>query len=530
MPTLLIRGAAVLDGTGAPAAHRDVLVDGGRIEALLRPGTPVESARVLAADGLVAAPGFIDVHTHSDVSVLLDGRAQSKVHQGVTTDIVGNCGFSAFPLTARHHRDHVELLAGIGDDPVSPHWRDLAGYGAALAERGTAINVAALVGHGQLRIAAAGMDQRLSPGQLATQGVLLAEQLDQGAFGLSTGLTYVPSRYADDAELTALCRVLARYGRLYATHARGGGAGAIEEAARLGHDTGARIQFSHLAVNEPDRWGRAGDLLAVIDRARGHGVDLAADVYPYDASASALTQYLPAWVQDGGIEAMRARLADPAVAARAEADLAAGWGGVPGDERIPWFWDRVLLARTDGILGAPEGATVEQAARAAGLPPARYVLGLCRAGGNRVQVVLFYRSEADMREFLRYTHTLVGSDGAALPYDQGGRRPHPRAFGAHARVLGRYVRELGDLDLATAVHRMTGAVADRLGIADRGVLRPGLAADVVVFDPAVVADRATFLDPCRPPAGIHHVLVNGEPVIENGAQTSARPGRLLRAG
>ncbi|WP_162606247.1 N-acyl-D-amino-acid deacylase family protein [Jiangella asiatica] len=526
MDRLVIRGAAVLDGTGTPAVRGDVLVDDGRIEALLPPGAPVAAARVVDAGGLVVAPGFIDIHTHSDVSVLLDGRAQSKVHQGVTTEVVGNCGFSAFPLVSRHLGDHVELLAGIGDDPVSPDWRDFAGYAAALEGGGTAVNVAALVGHGQLRIAANGMDARLPPQRLAAMCALLSEQLEQGAFGLSTGLTYVPSRYADTAELTALCRMLARHDRLYATHARGSSVDAIDEAGRLGRDTGARIQFSHLAINEPDRWGRAGELLTVIDRHRDDGVDLAADVYPYDASASALTQYLPAWVHEGGVDAMRTRLADPSVLRRAEAELAAGWGD---GGRIPWFWDRVILARTDGVLDAPEGATVLRAAEAAGVSEARYVLELCRAGGNRVQVVLFYRTEDDMREFLRHPQTLVGSDGSALPYEQDGRRPHPRAFGAHARVLGRYVRELGDLELATAIHSMTSAVADRLRITDRGVLRPGLAADAVVFDPATIADRATYLDPGRPPIGVTHVLVNGRLVIDDGAQTAERPGRVLRA-
>jgi N-acyl-D-aspartate/D-glutamate deacylase len=231
---------------------------------------------------------------------------------------------------------------------------------------------------------------------------------------------------------------------------------------------------------------------------------------------------------------MRERLGDARTMHRAEDDLAAGWGE---PARVPWHWDRVVIARAaDGPGVAPavastarEGATIEHAAASAGMPPARYALELCRVGGNRVQVVLFYRTEADMREFLRHPRTLIGSDGSAIPFEQHGRKPHPRAFGAHARVLGRYCRQLSDLDLPAAVHKMSGAVADRLGLTDRGRLAPGMAADVVVFDPDTVADRATFVDPCRPPSGIVHVVVNGELVVDAGVPTPARPGRVLRS-
>lgn len=522
MTDLLITGGTVLDGTGEPARPLDVLIKDDRIEALLPPGTPVATARALDATGLVVSPGFIDVHTHSDVSVLLDGRAESKVHQGVTTEVTGNCGFSPYPLTALHQHDQLELLAGIGDDPIEPAWTDLDGYAEAFAERGVAINVAPLVGHGQLRIAAAGMAEQVDAGQVRSQQRLLAELLDQGAFGLSTGLTYLPSGFADTAELVELCRTLAGAGALYASHARHEGVESIEEAALLGRTTGVRVQYSHLAINHPERWGRADDLVAVFDRLRADGVDLAYDVYPYDASASALTQYLPAWVQAGGVATMATRLADPETRRRASAELARGWG-----RGVPWLWDRVILSRTDGLGGAREGLTVAEAAAELGLSEPDLVLELCRAGGNRVQVVLRYRTEADMVTFLRQPYALIGSDGSALPY-RIDRLPHPRAYGAQARVLGRYVRDLGVLDLASAIRRMTGDAADRIGLTDRGRLRPGLAADVVVFDPVTVSDRATFLEPAQRPDGVRHVLVNGEPVISDGRQTAARPGRVLR--
>jgi len=537
----LIAGATIIDGTGAPGAVGDVLIKDGRIVHVStslderrgalderREALDDQGVEVIDAHGLVVAPGFIDIHTHSDVSLYLDGRGQSKLFQGVTTEVIGNCGFSPYPLTPERRDEQLDLMEGVGDDRIDPDWTDLDGYAAALEGRGIALNAASLVGHGQLRLAAAGSDERpLTEDEIDVATQLLATLLDQGAFGLSTGLTYVPSRFADTAELQALCRVLADRGAIYTTHARGDGAPSIVEAIELSRSTGVRVQYSHLAINNPAKWGTADALLSLLSKGREGGADIAGDVYPYDASASALTQYLPVWIQEGGIEGLRERLADNETFARAEADLAAGWGsgGV-----IPWYWDRVILSRTDGLLGTTDGETIEEAATRLGHTPAALVLKMCAAGGHRVQVVLRYRTEEDMQAFLVDPCTTMGSDGSAVGYDLTDRRPHPRFFGASARLLGRYVRELGLLDLSTAVHKMTGAVADRIGITDRGVLRPGAAADVVLFDPSAVIDRATFVDPAQPPDGIRAVWVNGELAVDRGVQTEARAGRVLRRG
>ncbi len=465
--------------------------------------------------------------------MVYDGRGQSKVHQGVTTEVTGNCGFSPFPINPENMQLHQDLLAGIGDDALELSWVDLEGYRRVAEDRGIAINTAPLVGHGALRIAVMGVASApANARQLQAMQSLLARMLDQGAFGMSTGLTYVPSRYAPTSELVSLCETLAARGRLYATHARDRDLdgndhryGPLNEALHLGRATGVKVQYSHAAINTPSEWGSASAWTARFEAAVQQGQDAAFDVYPYDASSSALTQYLPAWVQEGGVTAMRERLSDEATMARAEADLAQGWSA----NRIPWLWDRVVLARTDGLLGAKEGLTIEQAAAQAGMSPARYTLELCRAGGNRVMVVLFYRTEQDMRTFLKCRHALVGSDGSEIAFDQGTRQPHPRNFGASVRVLGRLVRELGELDMASAIHKMTGGVAQRLGLQDRGTLAPGNAADIVLFDPREVADRATYLRPCQQATGVSHVLVNGELVVSNGGQTTARPGRVLRA-
>lgn len=523
---LLVHDATLVDGTGAPARTASVAVHDGVIVGV---GAlhDVTADRIIEARGLVACPGFIDIHTHSDVSVLLDPAAESKVHQGVTTEVTGNCSFSPFPINQEHRELHQDHIARIGDDPYPLTWTDLDGYAAAVAANPPALNVAPLVGHGTVRVAVMGVDQRpATPDELVAMQDLVDESLRQGAFGFSTGLTHVPSAYGDEAEVTELVRVVARHDALYATHSRASRSAefaSVEEALRTAAAAGARLEYSHAAINDPDHWGRAKDLLALVEAARADGLDVGIDVYPYDRSSSSLTQYLPDWVQDGGTDAMRERLSDPLEHERALRDLAAGWMG-----GIPWFWDRVTVSRSGPGDEWVTGLTLEEAAARVDMEPAAFTLKLCLDHGNTVQVVLHYRTEADMTTFLASPLAVVGSDGSALPLDQGTDRPHPRAFGTYPRVLGRYVREQRLLSLPQAVHKMTGAVADRLQLRDRGRIHRGQAADLVLFDPTVVADRATFVAPAQPAEGITHVIVNGELVLDDGHQTAARPGRVLR--
>ena len=523
---VLFRDATLVDGTGGPARTARIAVSGGRIVDV-GDLVDVSAQRVIDAEGLVMSPGFIDIHTHSDVSVVLDAACESKILQGVTTEVTGNCSFSPFPLEPRRMELHEDHLHRIGDGCPPLPWTDLNGYAEAVAANPPALNVAPLVGHGTVRVAVMGVDQReATPEELQQMRVLVARELDQGAFGFSTGLTHVPSAYGDEAEVTELVKVVASRDALYATHSRNsrdGEFGSVEEALRTALAAGVRLEYSHAAINHPDRWGRAAEVTALIDEARERGSDVGFDVYPYDASSSSLTQYLPPWVQDGGTEAMRHRLEDPDTLARAERELAAGWFG-----GIPWFWDRVLISRSGPGDEWCVGMHIEQAALQAGMTPAAFTLELCLKHGNAAGVVLFYRTEEDMGTFLAHPLSVVGSDGSAVPLDQGNRRPHPRGFGTYPRVLGRYVRERGLLTLPEAVRKMTGEVAERLQMVDRGVVRPGLVADLVVFDPATVADTATFTEPAQAPRGISYVMVNGEFAVDGGDQTPARAGRVLR--
>ncbi|WP_434080503.1 N-acyl-D-amino-acid deacylase family protein [Sanguibacter sp. Z1732] len=523
---LLLRGAEVIDGTGTEAKRADVAISGDKIVAV---GDlhDVTAQRTIDLTGSFLTPGFIDIHTHSDVSVLLDPAAESKILQGVTTEVTGNCGFSAFPLDTDRLPLHADHIARIGDDPIDLTWHDLDTYAQAIEENPPALNVAPLVGHGTVRVAVMGVDDRRPTSEeLARMQELVSQSMQQGAFGMSTGLTHIPSGYGEEDEVRELARVVGQWDGLYATHSRatpGEGFPAIEEAIRTSQQAGARLQASHAAINEPTKWGQATQYIALLEQAESDGLDVAFDVYPYDASSSSLTQYLPAWTQAGGTEGMRAMMEDPATRERALTELAAGWMN-----GIPWFWDRVVISRSGPGREECVGLTIKDAAERAGVDPATFTLDLCLEHGNSVQVVLFYRTEEDMMEFLAHRLSVVGSDGSAVPLDQQGLKPHPRGFGTFPRVLGRYVREKGLMSLPEAVRKMTSAVAERLQIQDRGVIRAGAVADLVAFDPTKVIDQASFEEPAREPIGISHVIVNGTLTVQDGSLTSARAGKVLR--
>jgi N-acyl-D-aspartate/D-glutamate deacylase len=286
-----------------------------------------------------------------------------------------------------------------------------------------------------------------------------------------------------------------------------------------------RVQYSHAAINQPERWGMAGKWTDLFDDAVKSGVDACFDVYPYDASSSALTQYLPAWVQADGVDAMANRLADPDNFARAEKDLAKGWGAL----EIPWQWDRVMLSATEGLFDTKPGQRIDEAARERKVTPEHLVLELSRLGGNRVMVVLFYRTEEDMRTFIRSPHSMICSDGSAIAFKQSKALPHPRSYGAAARALGFIGREKRDLPLEEIIYKMSGKVAAHMGIHDRGVLAVGKAADILAFDPATVRDQATFTEPGQPPVGIEYVIVNGQIAVSGGVQSDVRAGKVLSA-
>ena len=513
---IAITGGLVLDGSGADAVAATVLIDGERIADVLPPDSAPADAEVIDAAGNVVAPGFIDLHSHADFTVRTSPDAATQLHQGVTTLVTGNCGWSPFPIT-----DLESMKAGTAflDPQHDWSWRDTGEFAAPLQP---AVNLALQVGHSSLRIAAMGSAERApSPDELRTMQDLLRKAADQGAVGFSTGLIYAPGAYAESSEVAALVTTAAECGLLYSTHIRNEGAqllDALDEAIAAARAAGARLEVSHLKAVGKANYGLVTAALELLDQARADGVDVAWDVYPYTASSTTLTARLPTWAMDGGPQALLSRLADRTERERiAEAirarDLLDG--------------NAVVIASLPpGRYEDCRGLSLAEIARRDEVDAAEAALRVLEHHRAAVSVVNHAMDEDDVVTVLQHPCTSVASDGWILDATGTGH-PHPRNFGTFPRVLGRYTRDLGVLSLPEAIRRMTSLPASRLGFDDRGVVKPGAVADLVVLDPAQVADRSTYDDPWQLSVGIEHMLVAGEPVLTDGVPTNARPGRVL---
>jgi N-acyl-D-aspartate/D-glutamate deacylase len=526
MDDLVIRGGLVVDGTGAAGREADVFVSGGRIAAI-EAASARPARRAIDARGQVVAPGFIDIHTHSDFTLPLNPRAEGKIRQGVTTEVVGNCGFSAAPAlpgTAALLREYLAASA-----PWLP-FRDTTFADYLDSFPPVSVNTIMQVGHNTLRLMTVGMERRpATAAELAQMEQLLEEALVAGALGLSSGLFTAPGNYAGPEEILALARVLARHGAQYASHIRDEANHvfeAVREAIAVAEATGVHVQIAHLKLSGTDNWGRAPELIAEIAAARARGVRVDCDQYPYDTGTNPLRNLLPSWVQEGGVPAMLERLAEPSMRARVRADIARdglnNFGAIPS-------WDVVRVA-VSPHLPDEAGRTLGEIARRRGIDPLDAVCDVIIADRGHTRILITSMSGDDVNLITRTPWVLVGSDGNALaPYGPTGQgKPHPRYYGTFARVAGQCVRERGLLTLPEAVFKMTGGSAAALGLTDRGVLREGAWADLTVFDPDAVADQATYDDPHRYASGISTVLVNGSVVIDAGDHTGALPGRVLR--
>jgi N-acyl-D-amino-acid deacylase len=519
MSELVIAGGTVVDGSGGPGHVADVGITAGRVDAVAPPGT-LTGPRI-DADGLVVCPGFIDLHSHADFSITGHPAADTAVTQGVTTLVTGNCGFSPFPVG-----DLAELrsAAAFLQAELAWNWTDAAGYADAVDTTRPAVNLALQVGHSALRLAVMGGEERApSLAELKRMGELLAGAAAQGVWGFSTGLIYAPGAYGDTAEVTALARVAAAHGLLYSTHMRNEAdtlLDAVREAVATARATGVRLEISHLKAMGRNNHGAVVEALRIIDEARAEGVDVTCDVYPYTASSTTLTSRLPAWALDGGVDRMLERLADGPTRERVASGLRERMARDVDPEGV------VIADLPPGPFTGARGRSIADIARELGTDPTEAALRVLDGHRGAVSIVNHAMAAADVRTVLRHPAASVASDGWVLRPDGRGR-PHPRSFGTFTRVLGPYVRD-GDLPLVAAVHKMTGLPAARLGMADRGVLRPGAVADIAVLDPATVTDRSTYEDPWQLSTGVQHVLVAGEQVLSNGGLTAARPGRVLR--
>lgn len=527
MVDIVIVNGSVVDGTGAAPFPASVLVEGGRVRLDRGRSAAPEGAEVVDASGRVIAPGFVDEHTHSDVSNLSEPHAISAIEQGVTTQVVGLCGFSAAPVTDATIATMVDEEPVFGFPDVDWSWRGIGEYLATVDRVGVATNTITLVGHNTLRRLVMGGDKRApSADELARMQSLMAEAFDQGARGFSTGLSYAPGTFAGIDELVALASVAARAGKPYHTHMRYDDRGvraSIEEALTTAERSGVELNISHLYPRPSDPPDEADRYIAMIEAARARGIRVTWDTTVFPRGGGAWVQSLPIWALDGGMHAMRERLRDPDVRRRIRAQFE--------DPNFDWAddWDDQLIVKVSrpesrGLIGRMIG----DIARERGIDPLDAALDLVVEEGQ-FWVAPVIKRQPDLDRLLGHPLGVPVTDGlAAHPVQHRDLGIMPKTFGSFPQILGRYVREAGVMSLEHAVHQMTQVPAARVAIADRGVLADGMAADLVIFDPATIANRATESgDPAARPAGIDRVMVNGEWVVRDGAATGARPGRAL---
>lgn len=524
---VLIKNGTVIDGTGAPRIAVDLGINAGRITTMAA-ALQGPAGRQIDATGRIIAPGFIDIHTHSDFTLLSVPHAESKVRQGITTEVVGNCGFSPAPVQPQT-LDLLQKYVGFLNPNLPWNWQRLGEFYQRVSDTGCAFNIAPLVGHGAVRIAVMGFDNRPPSGdELRHMQRLVGEAMEDGAFGLSSGLIYTPGCYGDTAELIALAEAARDGGGIYATHMRGEGGTletSIAEALRIGEAARIPVQISHLKASGRENWDKMARALRMIDDGRQQGIAVTADMYPYIAGSTTMTSLFPAWTLEGGVEHFLARLGNAATRQQILDDMQDGqgdWARLNGS----LGWNDIVVASCQHHKEY-EGQSVAQIATAMGQPPAAAMIDFLAAEEARVSIILFMMCEDNVALGLAHPQVMIGSDSLAMGAGHGGK-PHPRTYGTFPRVLGKYVREEGVITLEDGIRKMTSMAAAKLGLTGRGVLAVGKAADITIFDAATVTDKATFTAPHQYPDGIEYVMVNGQIVVEHGTQHPVLPGVVLK--
>jgi N-acyl-D-amino-acid deacylase len=519
MDDLMIKGGRIVDGTGNPWFRADVSVADGLIVEVGSLNT--EAKRIIETDGLVVTPGFIDTHSHSDLMLIAEPEARQKIMQGVTTEMIGQDGLGEAPIKDDLVEDWRRYLSGLNGDPdIEWGWRGFGEYLDAIEKARPATNVVALVGHGNVRLLAMGMENRQPTTQeLKEMKGILSGSMLEGAFGMSTGLIYPPCVYADTEELTELCKVVSVHGGIFVVHMRNEGDRlfeSIEEVATVGSESSVPVHVSHFKASGERNWGKVVEALEMLEKARGEGIDMTVDQYPYVAGSTFLSSLLPVWMHEGGTQRMLDRLKDEEIRRKIAEEMEEGGRGKN------WGWGNILVTsvKTEGNRRF-EGKNLEEIAEERGQGPLKALFNLIMEEENAATMVSFGMSEDDVCTVMRSPLQMVCTDGIALG------KPHPRAYGTFPRVLGRYVRG-GVLRLEEAVRKTTSLPAQRLGLRNRGLIRPGMHADITIFDPDKIIDTATYKDPIQFPKGIEYVIVNGEITVDKGEYTGSRKGEVLR--
>jgi len=528
---LVICNARIVDGTGNPYYLAHIALNQGRIVKIGRNIDPKGAGKIIDADGMIACPGFLDTHSHDDVYLLARPDCDAKVLQGVTTEVIGNCGLSLAPVSEEHHADLRNIARIIGGDHLPEHvWRirSFADYLTELERLKPGINVVPLVGHGTIRIAVMGMEQRdPTEAELKEMKILTTKAMEEGAFGLSTGLIYVPANYAKTDEIIELARIVGQYHGLYTTHIRSEGDDvmqAMDEALSIGQAGEVPVVISHHKVMGRNNWGRSVETLQKLEEARARGQEVVCDQYPYTAGSTYLAALLPPSIQAGGYKAYSEKLKDP--------DLRGGVvNQIENDDGAQWE-NMIKAAGFEGVVISIAqnhreyiGKSIAEIAKLEGKNPYDVIFDLLIEEGEGVGVILHFMDEQDVQRILKSPLAMVGSDG--FP-DFGESKVHPRQTGTFPRILSRYVREKGLIRLEEAIRKMTSLPAQTFRLKKKGLLKEGLDADIVIFDPDTVLDKATFDDPRQKPEGIVWVLINGEVAVEEGRITGEATGKVLR--
>jgi len=530
MLDLMIRNAYLIDGTGTPGFYADLGIKDDKIETIRKPGSETprgvrrplkddKAKRMVNAEGLAVSPGFIDIHSHSDALALLNPYCESKVRQGITLEVCGNCGVSPGPLFGAAREEAEKYYRNYG---ISITWRTLDEFLDKLESKGLSINFASLIGHGTVRASVMGYEDRQPTSQeLFRMRELVDQGMRGGAFGLSTGLIYAPGCYAQTEELIELSKVVGRYGGFYASHIRSEGERwleAISEVIEIGRQANLPVQISHFKVGGSKNLRKICKAFELIDCARSGGLEVTCDQYPYIATSTSLSVYIPSWALEGGTEALISRLKNPLQRKKIKAQI---------EVESHKIFVSLVRKKENKIY---QGKTVAEIAKRMNKEPREVIFDLLISEDGIVQIVRFALSEANVQAIMPHPAVMVGTDASALaPYGLLGEgKPHQRAYGTFPRVLGRYVREKKILRLEEAIRKMTGLPAQRLGLKDRGLIKSGFFADLVIFDPEKIGDRASFQNPHRFPKGIEYVMVNGKIVVEKGEHTKVLSGKVLR--
>ena len=522
---IIIKNGMIIDGSGAQAFKKDIGIIGNKITAIddLKNST---ADIVIDGESLVVSPGFIDIHTHTDIELIVNSKAESKIHQGVTTEVSGNCGYSPFPL---NDVDFRELDTNTFEEyGIHINWRNTDGFLRKLEDQKISINYATFTGHGNLRSYVIGKnDVQATPEQLKEMQDILERSIADGSFGLSTGLEYAPGSYSSTTELIELNKVVAKNGGIYATHIRSEDDNveeAIQEALRICKQAEVSIQISHLKACNHANWNKVDHLLEMIHTAADSGMPVKADRYPYIAYSTGLTMFLPLWSRQGSTEEILSRLQDKALAQKIENYVEDKGQRIGG-------WDRVVISSCFSEKNKIwEGKSVHDCATELNITPFEFIRNILLEEKNRVQMVGFGMDENNLKKVLSSSLVMIGSDGTAVaPYGKLAKgKPHPRYYGTFPRVLGKYSRDDKIFDLATAVKKMTSMPAAKLGLQKRGLIAEDYFADIVLFNPETVIDNASFVNPHQFPSGIEYVIVNGKITVKNGKHTGAQAGTVLR--